>query len=88
MPVPKRKRSRARRDSRFANKGLEEVAIARCATVECSAPLIPHQLCRSCGYYRGVQVISGKKDRQVARAKVRLERSAQERQAQAEGVQE
>lgn len=51
MPVPKRKRSRARRDSRFANKGLKVKSFALCA--HCSEPILPHQACKSCGYYKG-----------------------------------
>jgi large subunit ribosomal protein L32 len=65
MPVPKRKRSRARRDKRFANKGLDVKANTVCKT--CQAVLLPHQVCRSCGHYKGVKVMKTKTDRLVER---------------------
>lgn len=65
MPVPKRKRSRARRDSRFANKGLKPAAIAACA--QCQAPLATHQICSSCGFYKGRKVMTTKLDRALKR---------------------
>jgi large subunit ribosomal protein L32 len=49
MPVPKRKRSKARRDKRFANKGIKPAAITHCAS--CTEPLAPHVACGSCGFY-------------------------------------
>jgi large subunit ribosomal protein L32 len=61
MPVPKRKRSRARRDKRFANKGLKMVAVAHCQ--QCRYPLKPHQACYECGYYKGVKVMVTKAER-------------------------
>ncbi len=66
MPVPKRKRSRARRDKRFANKGLDVKASAVCKT--CQAVVLPHQVCRGCGHYKGVKVMKTKTDRLVARS--------------------
>lgn len=67
MPVPKRKRSRARRDSRFANKGLTETAIALCGTTDCGFPLLPHQVCKGCGHYRGKKVMRTKNERGTVR---------------------
>jgi len=65
MPVPKRKHSRARRDSKFANKGLKPAAIAACA--QCQAPLATHQICSSCGFYKGRKVMITKLDRALKR---------------------
>jgi large subunit ribosomal protein L32 len=84
MPVPKRKRSRPRRDSRFANKGLTALSIVRCSTADCGVALMPHQLCKMCGYYRGVQVISGKKARLEVRAQHAQQKEAQEAQRDAQ----
>lgn len=69
MPVPKRKRSRSRRDKRFANKGLEVKAIAACSA--CQTPLIPHSMCQRCGFYKGRKVASVKLDRNLRRAEMR-----------------
>ena len=71
MPVPKRKRSRARRDSRFANKGLKVAAFGLCSgTLEnkpCAAPLLPHIACKKCGYYKGAKLFATKGDRSAKR---------------------
>lgn len=65
MPVPKRKRSRARRDSRFANKGLKVQAFSTCS--QCQEPLAPHQACKHCGYYKGRKVLKTKTERKMKR---------------------
>jgi large subunit ribosomal protein L32 len=69
MPVPKRKRSRARRDSRFANKGLKPATLAACA--QCQAPLSMHQACGLCGFYKGRKVMKTKLDRVIQRRETR-----------------
>jgi len=68
MPVPKRKRSRARRDSRFANKGIKVKAIVYCPN--CAEPSLPHQACAKCGFYKGVKSLSTKIERVVKRAEL------------------
>ena len=83
MPVPKRKRSRARRDSRFANKGIKVRIIAACS--QCKAAIPPHQVCKECGFYKGVKILKTKVDRVVERADVKqakVKRAQAEEQAQ------
>ena len=58
MPVPKRKRSRARRDSRFANKGMKVKIFAKCNN--CQEAVLPHQVCNTCGFYKGIKVLTTK----------------------------
>ena len=74
MPVPKRKRSRARRDSRFANKFVKPKTFAGCA--QCSEPILPHQACKSCGYYKGVKVLTPKNERAAKRFEARQAKAA------------
>jgi large subunit ribosomal protein L32 len=78
MPVPKRKRSRARRDSRFANKGIKVKALASCPN--CQMTNEPHQICAHCGHYKGVKVIVTKLERMIKRGQTR---KAQQEKAQA-----
>ena len=66
MPVPKRKRSKQRRDKRAANWGLKPAIIVGCQT--CQAPVLPHQVCKECGYYKGSKVIRTKSDRMQVRS--------------------
>lgn len=74
MPVPKRKRSRARRDKRFANKGMTMHAITSCAN--CDKPLVPHVACTSCGFYKGTKVLRTKVERSATRMSVRQAKKA------------
>lgn len=80
MPVPKRKRSRPRRDKRFANKGMKVKAIAECQN--CKTPLNTHVACTQCGYYKGVKVLTTKQDRLVKRVQARSKKSASGSQVQ------
>lgn len=73
MPVPKRKRSRARRDSRFANKGLAIQTIASCG--QCAAAIMPHQACKECGFYKGRKILATKTERLMVRSAVRKKRA-------------
>ena len=74
MPVPKGKNSRRRRDKRAANKGLKAKSIASCQT--CQAPVLPHQVCYDCGYYKGIKVVRTKTDRMHDRGQARREKEA------------
>ncbi len=80
MPVPKRKRSKARRDKRFANKGIEPKAITGCKT--CQSPIEPHVICKECGYYKGRKILRTKTERMYARGQVRQAKETQLRAAQ------
>lgn len=56
MAVPKRKTSKARRDSRRANTWkLSLPSIVECS--QCHEPKLAHRLCKSCGHYDGKKVI-------------------------------
>ncbi len=68
MPVPKRKRSRQRRDKRFANKGLSIPQVGLCNN--CDAPQLSHQVCKDCGFYKGRKILTTKADRTVKRTGV------------------
>jgi len=85
MPVPKRKRSRARRDKRFANKGMKIHAITGCQN--CQAPLLPHAACKVCGMYKGIKVMNTKLDRALTRVATRQTKRKTAAPAQASGEQ-
>ncbi len=74
MPVPKRKRSRARRDKRFANKGMQERSFTTCRN--CDEPLMLHTACKVCGYYKGRKVFATKVDRAQKRDESRKAKQA------------
>lgn len=66
MPVPKRKRSRVRRDKRFANKGIMPKIVSICKT--CSAPVVSHVVCAECGFYNGIKIVYTKSERAEKRS--------------------
>lgn len=74
MPVPKRKRSRARRDSRFANKGVKAKILTTCKN--CAASQLPHQVCKNCGHYKGVKVLTTKAERTLKRTETKKVQTA------------
>lgn len=66
MPCPKRKTSKARRNQRSANKGLEVKTFTHCPNS--GVPVMPHMVCLESGFYKGVKVITTKADRLEKRA--------------------
>ncbi len=74
MTVPKRKRSRARRDKRFANKALAVRMFTTCGN--CTEILMPHQVCKACGHYKGRKIVETKTERESKRTGLRTEIAA------------
>lgn len=56
MPVPKQRKTRARRDQRRAH--WRKVTSAPNATCEqCGKPKLPHRVCPHCGVYKGRDIL-------------------------------
>jgi large subunit ribosomal protein L32 len=55
MAVPKRKTSKARRDSRRAQHKIEAPRVNVCP--QCGHPKKPHRVCPTCGTYKGREVV-------------------------------
>ncbi len=51
MAVPKRKKSKSKRDVRRSSKKVEAPDLSTCP--ECGEAKLPHHACPSCGYYKG-----------------------------------
>lgn len=69
MPVPKRKTSKCRIRSRAANKGIDPKSFSACSN--CKDPIVSHQVCKACGFYKGEKVMVTKLDRKVKRIQAR-----------------
>ena len=65
MGVPKRKTSKQRRNQRSSTRGIIPGPVMACLT--CQAPVTPHQICKTCGYYKGRKIIQTKADRMQKR---------------------
>jgi large subunit ribosomal protein L32 len=76
MAVPKRKRSHQRINKRFANKGIKVKALTKCSN--CQEVIAPHQVCSSCGHYKGKKVIVTKKERALKRAQSKQSKKSKE----------
>ena len=55
MPNPKRRHTKTRRDKRRTHDRLQAPNLSACP--QCQQPKPPHQVCKSCGYYKGVEVV-------------------------------
>lgn len=57
MAVPKRKTSKAKRDSRRAqNMRMDAPGLSECP--QCHQPKLPHRVCPNCNFYDGRKVIA------------------------------
>jgi len=79
MPCPKRKTSKARRNQRSANKGLDVQTFTHCPNS--GVPVMPHIVCLESGFYKGVKVIATKADRLVLRNQRRQTQEARKSKA-------
>ena len=60
MAVPKKRKSRSRRNERRSHDALADINFAVCQ--QCGAPTLLHKVCNECGYYRGRQVLKVKEE--------------------------
>jgi large subunit ribosomal protein L32 len=51
MALPKKKKSKAKRNTRRAHDGLKLAKGTTCP--QCHEPVLPHRICPECGTYRG-----------------------------------
>lgn len=56
MAHPKRRHSNARTAIRRSHDFLTVKSASKCS--QCGAAIVPHRVCKHCGYYKGRQVIS------------------------------
>ena len=59
MAVPKKKTSKQRTNTRYANWKAEKPQVGECP--QCHEPKRSHRICTHCGYYDGVQKIEVEK---------------------------
>lgn len=56
MPVPKGKASSTRRDKRRTHYKIEAPNLVECP--QCHELMVPHRICKNCGYYNGKNVLN------------------------------
>jgi len=55
MAVPKRKKSKSKRDMRRTHQKVTAPNVSNCP--ECGEAVLPHHACPSCGKYKGRAII-------------------------------
>ncbi len=55
MPNPKKRHSRCKTGNRRSHDALKRPPMSLCP--ECGEPKLPHNVCSSCGQYRGKSVV-------------------------------
>lgn len=77
MAVPKKKTPSGRRDRRRSHHGVRSPQLAKCP--QCQEPIVPHQVCPSCGYYKGRDIlkIEEAEAKKEAKKKARKDRAKQ-----------
>ena len=57
MAVPKRRTSKAKRNSRQA-ANMKMPAPGLCICPQCHQPKLPHRVCPNCNYYDGKEIVA------------------------------
>jgi len=60
MAVPKQRKTKSRRNQRRMHIYLEEAKLTTCS--KCGKPVLPHTVCKNCGYYKGQEIIDVMKE--------------------------
>jgi large subunit ribosomal protein L32 len=55
MAVPKQRKTKSRRNNRRMHLFLDTPIFGSC--VKCQKPVLPHNVCKNCGFYKGMEVI-------------------------------
>lgn len=76
MGLPGHRRTSSDKRRRASHFALKPIRFTVCS--HCKQPVLPHQVCRNCGYYRGRQVLKFK-SKLVGRAKARAAAAAEKK---------
>jgi len=55
MAVPKKKKSKSKRNMRRAHDSINMPSVVTCP--HCHEPVLPHHVCPECGTYRGKTIV-------------------------------
>ncbi len=58
MPTPKKRKTRSKIGMRRSHDFLERTTTVNCPN--CGGLAKPHHVCKSCGYYKGKEVVAAK----------------------------
>lgn len=55
MALPSKKRTKSSKKRRAAHFALSKASLSTCP--KCKKPVLPHHVCKSCGYYKGQDIL-------------------------------
>lgn len=61
MAVPKKKKSKSRRDMRRSHDNVKLPNVTTCP--HCHEPVLPHHVCTECGTYKGKTILKTKESK-------------------------
>ena len=56
MAVPKKRKTKSSRNQRRMHLFIKPAGLTLCP--KCKAPVLPHTVCKNCGYYKGAEVLN------------------------------
>ncbi|MBU2264788.1 50S ribosomal protein L32 [Patescibacteria group bacterium] len=83
MPVPRQRHTKSKRNRQRSHQALKILGLTKC--LKCGQPILPHQVCKNCGTYKGREVLDVMKKLTKREQKKRAkELKTQEEKAQEE----
>ncbi|MBU2037337.1 50S ribosomal protein L32 [Patescibacteria group bacterium] len=83
MPVPRQRHTKSKRNRQRSHQALKALGLTKC--LKCGQPILPHQVCKNCGTYKGREVLDVMKKLTKREQKKRAkELKTQEEKAQEE----
>ncbi|MBU2219699.1 50S ribosomal protein L32 [Patescibacteria group bacterium] len=83
MPVPRQRHTKSKRNRQRSHQALKILDLTKC--LKCGQPILPHQVCKNCGTYKGREVLDVMKKLTKREQKKRAkELKTQEEKAQEE----
>ncbi len=81
MSVPKKHKTSSARNRGRSHQALKKKQVTKCP--KCKKPILPHRVCKNCGYYHGEEVIKikTKLDKKQAKAEKKKAKKEEEKEA-------
>ena len=81
MPVPKKHKTKSRRNTRRSHMALKAANLSACT--HCGSPVFSHTVCSHCGYYKGKEIIDtlAKTEKKAARKRGKKEEAKKEKES-------
>ena len=81
MSVPKKRRTSSSRNRRRSHNALKQTELVKCP--KCKTMILPHRVCKNCGYYNGEEIIKikAKLDKKQVKAEAKKAKKEEKKEA-------